>query len=247
MGSKGVQFRGPGALMNAFDNCKITKWAVFYDKNINCKYQDENWSESRETLSAFLTLLSRSNSTSVYTLSLYEDLKKDQKIKPSTEPDYSYNFTLFDEELTGSPWHNRRSEEQLQMKERIEQLEAKLKLAEQESEYEDEPEGIGAVINGILGSERFKSWIQDKAFYFADRLFDKNPGAVIPMDSGKLGKVGGVKDTDPVLIDEAQTKKAAQAVEVLARVDPHLGDNLLKIAAIAENDPAKYRTLAAML
>jgi hypothetical protein len=246
MGSKGVQFRGCGELVQAFDNVKITKWAVFYDKNINCKYQEDNWPESRETLRLFLELLSKSNSTAVYTLCLYEDLKKDQKIKGSTEPDYAYNFTLFDEEMTGSSWHNRRYEEQNKMQDRITQLEAKLKLAEEDNDYEDEDQGIGGVINGILGSERFKTWIQDKAFLFADKLIEPKTN-VVHMDSGKLGKVGGVTDQDPVLIDEAQTQKAAQAVEILARVDPYLGDNLLKIAAIAQNDPVKYRAFAAML
>lgn len=249
MGSKGVQFRGCGQLMQSFDNCKITKWAVFYDKNINCKYQDDIWTESRETLRLFLELLSQSNSTAVYTLCLYEDLKKDQKIKPSTEPDYAYNFTLFDEEMNGNGWHSRRNDESKEMRERILQLEAKLKLAEEDNEDEDEQEGgIGGVINGILGSERFKSWIQDKAFLFADKLFDPK-GNVVDMNSnqGKLGKVGAVKDTDPILIDEVQQQRAAEAVEVLARVDPYLGDNLLKIAAIAQNDPAKYKAFAAML
>jgi hypothetical protein len=247
MGSKGVQFRGCGQLMQAFDNSKITKWAVFYDKNINCKYQEENWTESRETLRLFLELLSKSGSTAVYTLSLYEDLKKDQKIKASTEADYAYNFTLFDDEMTGNQFYGRRAQESEAMQNRILQLEAKLKLAEEEDDEEEEG-GIGGVINGILGSERFKSWIQDKAFLFADKLIDPK-GNVVDMNNnqGKLGKVGAVKDTDPILIDEVQQKRAAEAVEVLARVDPYLGDNLLKIAAIAQSDPAKYKAFAAML
>jgi hypothetical protein len=248
---KGVQFRGAGALLQAYDNCKIVNWAVLYDKGINCKYNGSDETEARETLEEFLKLLSQSGSTAVYTLNLYEGLSKGAKILPKTEADYSFNFTLYDNfnESAYNPSTRAYQGTTQILLDRLTAIEAK--LSKEEDDEEEGPQGVQGLLNGIIEDDRFKTWIQDKVFAFADKLFEK-PGNIVPMNPGSTppraaARVGEINQNSPILIDAEQQMKAAQAVELLARVDRNLGDNLLKIARIAQEDPNRYKMLAAML
>src|SRR6185437_9960943 len=138
---KGVQFRAAGALMQAYDNCKIVNWAVLYDKGINCKYSGGDPTESRETLEEFLKLLGQSGTTAIYTLNLYEDLPKGGKILPKTDADYSFNFLLFDAfSQEFSPAQRVYSNTNQLLLDRLTAIEAKLCQEDQEPD-EDEPKG----------------------------------------------------------------------------------------------------------
>lgn len=242
---KGVQFRGAGALMRAYDNCKIVAWAVMYDKGINCKYSGSDETEARETLDQFLELLSQSGSTAVYTLNLYEGLPKGAKILPKTEADYSFNFTLFDNfsESNYSPSNRAYQERNQALLDRLTAIEAK--LTREDNDMEDEPTGVGSVLSGLIESDRFKNWLQEKVFSFADKLFEK-PANIVPMNT-RPASVGAVDQNSPVLISQDQQLKAAQAIEILARIDKDLGDNLYKLSQLAVSDPERYKMLAKML
>lgn len=241
MGAKGVQFRGIVAVMEVYDNLKIIAWAIACDKNINMKFHGNTWEESREALNTFLTQLEKSGTSSVYTLHLYEDLPKGAKIRLSLEPDYSFNFVVLSDEDSRGVYGGRNTAIN-SLLDKVTSLEAKLAAREAELEEEDdeEPGGIGAVINGILSDPSVKEWIRTKAIGLADKLISGTPAStapanVIPMNS-QPAKIGEVSAEDPVLINQDQAAKIQQALEILARVDPKLGDNLLKLAKIAENE-----------
>ena len=246
MSTNGVQLRGMGAVLQAFDNLKISPWAVTYGKNINMKYAGASFPESRNTLQAFLQMLKDSDTVAVYTLHVYEDLPKGGKIKLSTEPDYSFNFLVTEDEAPRYARNRELAESNKVLTDRITALEAKLLLQEDEEE-DEEPGSIGAVISGLLSDERVKDWIRTKAIGWADQLLTPPRSNVVPMGNSSAARVGAVSPNDPVLIDEEQQKKMQQAIEVLARVDSVLGDNLLKIAKIAENDPTRYQMLTRMI
>jgi hypothetical protein len=246
MGMSGVQLRGIEAIMRAYDNIKIVAWSVMYGKNINMKYIGTSFVEAREALRIFLEQLRDSQTTAVYTLNIYEDIPKDKKIRVSTESDYAFNFLVDD---TEAPRFQRYRDVDRQLQELMDKntkLEAKLLAMEEEED--DEPEGIGAIISGLAKDPAIMEWIKTKALGLADKLFtgtQNNNTKVIPMNHA--AKIGGVTQDDPILINEDQQTKASQAIEILARLDPNLGDNLLKIAKIAENDPGKYAMFSKML
>lgn len=184
----------------------------------------------------------------MYSLNLYEDLPKNQKIKPSTEPDYSFNFTLFEEESYPNPYHGAGgSYGRLQKK--VEELEAKLALAAaRDEEDQDEEGGIMGTINGYLEDPRTKDFIMNKIFGFVDGML-KTPAPGAPVfnlpEQRQPAQVGKV--TEEHLLTEDQTTKLQTAVGILATIDPNLGDNLLKIASVAQKDRMKYNQLIGLL
>ena len=247
MSSNGVQLRGVSSIMTAFDNLKIAAWSVTYGRNINMKYAGGNFGESRNTLSGFLELLKDSDTTAMYTLHIYEDLPKGGKIKLSTEPDYSFNFLVTEEEAPRHARNREIIESNRILMDKVTALEARLAAREDEGD-DDQPMGsLGAILSGLLEDDKIKDWIRTKAIGLADKWFN-NPQStnVVPMNRA-IGKVGAVTQDDPILINEEQRVKMTEAIEILARVDSRLGDNLMKLAKIAESDPGKYNTMAAML
>lgn len=245
--AKGVQFRGIPQILTAFQNMKLVKWCVKYDKNINAKYEGESETESNEMLSEFLKMLSSSGGSSVYTLCVYEDLKKGVKIKPSTEPDYSFNFTLFNMEEFPNPFIGARVSTNQQILDKLTAMEARMLKYETEGpEEEERVGGVLGMINGIVDDPRFKDKIIDRVFTLADDLFKKTP--IVPISPNRnLGAVGSVTEESPILIDESQHVKLQSAIDTLIRIDPALGDNLLKIAESAKNNPSKYKGMISML
>lgn len=250
MAMSGVQLRGVNAIMNAYDNIKIVAWSVMYGKNVNMKYIGTDFVEAREALRIFLEQLRDSQTTAVYTLNIYEEIPKDKKIRASTEADYAFNFLVDD---TEAPRFQRYRDIDRQLQELMDKntkLEARI-LAMQEEDDDDEPQGIGAIISGLAKDPAVMDWIKTKALGLADKLFSKagvvpgNDAKLIPMN--QAAKVGAITQDDPILINEEQQVKTQEAIEILARCDPNLGDNLLKIAKIAENDPGKYTMFSKML
>lgn len=247
MPTPGVQLRGVSSIMTAFDNLKIAAWSVMYGRNINMKFAGNNFAESRNTLQGFLDLLKESDTTATYTLHIYEDLPKGAKIKLSTEPDYSFNFLVTEEEAPRYARNREIMESNRLLMDKVTALEARLQARDAE---EDEPEPVGSlggILSGLLEDEKVKEWIRTKAIGLADKLFNNSQTAnVVPMNR-VIGKVGAVTQDDPIVINDEQRIRMTEAIEILARVDPKLGDNLMKLARIAESDPGKYSTMAAML
>lgn len=254
MANKGVQYNGIPAILKLHDNLQLVAWSLKYDKGLNCKYpnkQTESPSihESKALLENVLQSFSATSNYAVYTICFYEQVPKGG-IKPSTEPDYTFNFTISDYEDYGNYQVNR-SAGWRQMDERLRLLEEenkKLKQQVENYENDDDVEEIDnpvmGLLNGIVTDQRFKNRLTDIMFNLADKLFTPGtPGAkVYDMNNQyrEPARVSGVSDTDPVVIDDVQTEKCRQAIEVLARVDPALGDNLMKIASMAKADKDKY-------
>jgi len=223
-----------------------------YDKNICCKYSGASENESRETLEQFLKLLATSSSTAVYTLNLYEDLPVKTKIKPSLEADYAFNFTCYSDLGQESPFHSQAYGRMQQLQDTVTRLEAQAAARAAEQDLEEEPAEVGGVeglLNGILGDDRVKVFIQNKMFELADSWIKPKPAPapVRAMPMPQAASVGAVDPEKPYVITEDQNIKITQALEILARVDPNLGDNLIKLAAIAQKEPSKYAMLAKML
>lgn len=243
--ASGIQFRGLDAVMRAYDNNKVIAWSVMYGKLINAKYIGSDAHDAREMLNAFLLQLRESDTTAIYTLNLYEELPKNAKIKPSTEPDLAYNFLITEDQAPRHARYNEIASVNQQLLDRITALEAKKALEEEEEDFEEDENSIGGILGGLLKDERIKEWIKTKAIGFADQFLSK--AKVLPMSNAQPAKVGAVSENDPVLINEDQQAKCNQALEILVRCDANLGDKLLKIAAIAQNDPDKYQMFSKML
>jgi len=253
---KAVQFRGSPQLLKAFGNVQIPAWSVMYDRRVIHKYASTDFTESEDLLKQFLKGLEQSNSTAEYILNLYEDVTDRKKIKASLEPDYSYNFTLFNDEDYPSPGQISRSSGYAMLLDKFNQLEEKI----DKKKEEEESEQIGATeptwvqhINKLLENPK----VQDKIGEITCSVIEKvgaivdgiiSPTKTLPMFN-RAASMGGVEEQPGAIkeISQENFDKINKAVSILASIDAELGDNLMKIAELAQNNPKKYKSLTTML
>src|SRR5271154_4184588 len=101
--SQAVQFVGAENVKNAFQRAKVLNWALFNGKTLLEKYEGEDQESSQQLFDFYIDALNDNGSSSLYRLSTYEELPDGGKIKPSTEPDRSFQFKLFDRGGYNSP------------------------------------------------------------------------------------------------------------------------------------------------
>jgi hypothetical protein len=252
--AKAVHFKGRPVIMKAFSNVQLSAWAIVQDNRLLYKCAEAKVDESETMLEEFLKSLERSNSGAIYELRLYEEVKDRKKIKLSLEPDFSYNFTLFDPEEYPAPGTITRREGYARLEDKLDALDAKIALLKEEQQ-EDEEDSVGApppesalerMLNKILEQPKAQDKIGEIFCGLVDKLFSSNTE---PMAENKqIHAMGNVNDNAPIKeITQEQLQKIQQAVEILAGIDPGFGDNLMKIAQLAQNNLKKYRSLVMML
>jgi hypothetical protein len=256
---KAVQLRGTPQILAAFDRIEIPTWALFYENKCLFKCVGESMSDSKATLEGFLKQLERSNTTAMYDLRFYEDLKDKKKIKAGLDPDYSYNVMLFDAEEYPSPGTVTRREGYAQILQRMDEFEARQAIRakeEEEAEEEDEPEAVSGVssilgfFNRLLDNPEVQNKLGQVFSGWIDNLV--KPSNSLPMNNtpreiGAIGSAGSTQPAEQPMITKEQADKIQAAITILAGVDPELGDHLEAIAQIAQKKPAQYRSLITML
>lgn len=254
---KAVQLRGTPNIMTAFDSLKITSCALFYESRCLFKSAGENLEDTRAILQGFLKKLEMSNTTAMYELRLYEDVKDKKKIKASTEADYAYNVMLFDpEEYPSNGMVTRREGYALVMQE-LQDIKAQMAIQKQEEEEEeDEPESVSGVsnilgfFNKLLDNQEVQNKIGQLVTGWMDKLLLPAPAIntfpmSTPHEAGAMGSVPGAPGQ--AMITQEQALKIQSSIEILAGIDPQLGDHLEKIAQLAQKSPGKYKTMISML
>lgn len=252
---KAVQLRGTPVILQAYDRIGIPTWALFYEQKCLFKCGGENLEESKAILRQFLQQLEQSNTSATYDLRFYEELKDKKKIKAGTEPDYSYNIVLFDPEEYPSPGALTRREGYATILQELQDVKAQLALRQKEEEDEEEeavgsgPGWIGAV-NKLLDNPDIQQKLGDRILGFLDNLLSKSINQ-LPMttqrEAGTIGSTGNPHTQTPVTITQEQYEKIQSSVQVLAGIDPQLGDHLEKIAQLAQKNPVRYKSLISML
>lgn len=243
---RAVQFRGMEDVIQAFVNVSPPYWALFNGKTMLEKYDEGDPVAGEQRFKEFLRFLSRSNTTSVYRLQTYDDLPAAGKIKPSTEPDRSFNFTLYDYSEHPTEFRQGTSAALDKIAARLEAMESKLAVLEQEDEPEERLSGIGAKIEKLLEVPAVQSKIGEVISGFIDRIF---PQKHIPMESFTQAAAAspGVLNGVPSGGEDAELQKLNAAVGILFQIDPLLGSHLLRLAQVAQKDPGKYNQIISML
>lgn len=91
---------------------------------------------------------------------------------------------------------------------------------------------LGAVNNplmGMLNSPQIQGVLANALAGFLQKI-------ISPADAKQASALSGVQDD-----------KISQAIEILKQYDPEIGDSLLKLAALAQNDPGQFKMLLQML
>jgi hypothetical protein len=68
---------------------------------------------------------------------------------------------------------------------------------------------------------------------------------ILPMGQKQPAQVAGLEQKS--VLQPGQPEKVQQAINLLCTLDPMLGDHLLGVAAIAQNNPGQYSMLVGML
>lgn len=191
-----------------------------------------------EELRAWLKLMERGGTEGKYMLATYK-LKEGEEIDTGTKIFRGFHFSLWTVDGSMQPYATLKNSRLDELCDRMEALEQR--HINRELEVEEEDQGVmgkvGKVINGLLDNPKVMEGIG--AF-----LMSK----VMPM--AKLGKVAGLQGAapaKPTVLTMDQADMAQAAINVLAQVDPKLGDHLTAIAKIATDNPGQYMMLVGML
>jgi|HubBroStandDraft_5_1064220.scaffolds.fasta_scaffold51700_1 hypothetical protein len=243
MSASSVQFRGIDNVVDAYKANRMGPFAILCGKCIIHSSEDlgnEDVEVGAGELRKFLNMLRQGGSEAKYTLQVYR-LKDDEEIDSSTPWKRSFNFSLW---AAGdmTPYQERRYTETQQLQDRIDVLEKRLAEEMTEEDEEEEKLTIGKVLNGLMEMPQIKNAIAAAAIGLVSKVIPlPNMAAkVAGTDGSQAGQAQSVLTAD-------QVDKANKAMQILSRLDPQLGDNLLKIANIAAQEPVKYQMFAKML
>lgn len=239
MVGKSVQFRGIDNAVKAYENMEIPRWGLFQGTQFLMKYGGTSMKEGAELLEQYLNALDlRSADSNTYTLCIYDTA---EKINSATKYDASFNFRLVDnidaynESKGTGVLHNR-----------IAGIEEKLNTLLQDPIAEEptaKDQLIGA-LSKILEVPQVQAALAQKLMGIIDGVGNTITGIFSPAQPQPVrAAIGTVTKTT---VDQ-ENERLQEAINILAPLDPQLGTHLLKLAQVAQKDPAKYQLMITML
>lgn len=228
-----AQLVGTRQILDWFTNEGLPYYAIM-DKNVifSSNKSNDDIDEVIEKLRKDLTAFEQNKNSDVLTFKVFEKPYRDAKKDDGTACRY---VRLFDEYVGYVGMIENKTNVQMQMIEALEKINNRLeKLELQDSEDDDEIEesttqsGIVGLIDEALKNEQMKSLLINGFMGLANRFIQ-------PKTTALAG------------IPEDQDIKILQAVETLKKYDNNLGDDLLKLADIAEKDNGQFNFLLSML
>ena len=227
---------GTDAVMQWYDvNAKTCLWSVVDSKGDILFYycgKDEN--ESREHLENNIRMAEAQGVESTLTLRIhpklpksgYFDSKSERMIVTHFRPS-SFTPSAYQPIQTMGYPNNQLLDEIRSLKAEISAI--KMQQEMEEDEEEDEPEEEN-MLSGFMKNPAIQSMIISQI----SNLFSPQQ---------KVTHVAGVLDG----VESEQDQKIDEAIERLKKHDKTLGDDLLKLCEIAENDPMQWKMLLKML
>lgn len=235
-----IQFIGLEETIKAFNYRNAEVWAIFDGKRLIHKGEGEN--ELRE----FLTMISNSGTTATYILKVYDDFSDPKNVKSNTPDDGSFNFKLFSVADGGAVGGivRRHYGDPVQA-----EILAKLGALEQQinGEPDDEPDFMDQLGEAFIGMIQEPSRLNE--FMGALRNFS-NPMPSNPIRAG-IGNVSLMREptnnNQGIELTEQNLQRIGDAIEKMAKVDGGIVEHLEKLAAVAEKNPGKFKSLVSML
>jgi hypothetical protein len=244
-----VQFRGVDQVVRAYRANAMAACSIWADTQMMFAYENDDLDGGEEFLCKAFEMLKEGESEGLFTLKVYEGMDAG-KIKSNTPYSRSFKFSLYSRDESGSPYQDRQKGVLTVLEARFSEMQATFMddLIEQmqaKREKDEQPEKIGGLmglLNGFLDNPQVQTAIAGKVLGF----LNINPFAM--NQNNQPAKVAGTSDAQVTsVLTPDQTAKVQQALTILCQFDANLGDNLLKIAAIARDSPLKYRGYTALL
>lgn len=224
-------------VLGFYEQHKTPFFGIYVDMLVNKTkrryfFEDDDMIKGRDILNEALhTLASNRSNTNTYTIAVFRKKgkgKQDPQFPEGFELENQITFKLNDASIQPyQPVIAGTDSRELAMI-RAELAALKMQLAADDETEDDEDDEDDE--NNFLGNIFKDPTIQKNIAMGLMSLFNGN--------TGKVTNLAGIGDQD---------EKIRQAIEILRQADPELGDDLLRLAEIAENSPAQFKMLLNML
>ncbi len=223
MRSNAVLFKGVDQVVTAYLKIDIAPWALWgTGKDLIFSYSGQDSNEGLQLLQQALEMLAQNESQAILTLKVYDDLKG--KITSATPYSNSFNFALFDPEDGMVHMPPKKSA----LLGRITALE---ELILQQKKDETEPKS--ATFMDKIGAIMDRPDVQDMLIKNVVGYVKKIFGGTQPIST-----MGNVQQPQPQgqsgsaweSVSADQQAKLQQAMEILMKRDPLIGDHMLALA-----------------
>ena len=231
---------GTEQVLNWFDlNAKKPYWSVMDAKNaIIFQFADDDMHESRQALEDNLIAATAAGITATLTLRLHPKKPKEGYFNKNTEAMLTTYFRPVEFETLPYNPNMMYGQQNSNLSNQLAAMESKLnalqmQLAEEDMDEEEEEEEED---QGILGALMSNPAVKQDFMNMVSNL-------VTPQQ--KVTNLAGIEPEAETFTDE--DAKIDEAIERLKAHDPELGNDLLKLCEIAENDPKQFNMLLKML
>ena len=236
---------GTEQVLNWFDlNAKKPYWSVMDAKNaIIFQFAEDDLHESRQALEDNLIAATQAGITATLTLRLHPKKPKEGYFGKNAEAMLTTYFrpvefeTLpYNSNIMYGQQNNNLSNQLAAMESKLNALQ--MQLAEEEEGEEEEEEEDQGILGALMGNPAVKQMLMNVV-----------ANLVTPQHSQpNVTNLAGIEPqtADPVEYTDEEMK-IDEAIERLRPHDPQLGDDLLKLCSIAENDPKQFTMLLKML
>lgn len=211
-------------------------------------WNNDDLQEGQQTLLENLQAFEQSGVSDVFTLKLHSSLDKNDEITNNSPVYASLNFRACNPYQVAAVGGARGTEiifpnnQGMQaMLEEIRAIRAEQQLLQQELQQvrdadKDEDEGLGGFEGALIGLLKSPEVQRTVAAYIPGLMAKIMPG-VTPAAPGSLGNVAA----------PGEEEKIDQALDILEKYDPQLGEDLMILARIAQQDGAKFTMILNML
>lgn len=215
--TRSVQFRNTASVVHAYQSREVAPWSIWQGSQFMFKYEGADINEGVAVLEDHLKCLSQS--AAIYTLKIYEDLGKGNKIKSNTPDDGSFNFRFQDEPYgSGNGMSNPALNEVL-----TELRTLKVAVADLQSEEPAEDENPLGIVGHVLAIPGMSDIVAG--------LLGKMIGTQISAPAGPQAIAG---------IPGGPITSLSEALTVLTERDPLFEEHLIKLATIARDNPERF-------
>ena len=173
-----------------------------------------------------------------YTLAWWDDKPHMTKGTPDEAPSGSVVFVCATEDQISQRiegYRERIGYVNNEIVSRLSAIEERLSAQEEEEEEPEPANPQAAMIGAFLANPAVATTLQTLLMRIVD--------GVVPVQAPAPVRLSGVGEDDP----QFDTEKLNKALVILKRADPNLEDDLLKLAAMAEENPKQFAFLLKML
>jgi len=238
-----IQFHSIDKACEAFLNRDCKAWSVWAGKQFLFNYIGSTTEDAALQLQQLLESLDTSASSSaIYTLKVYEDLKKAEKITEKTPSNGSFNFRLKEYNQENTNWFSTFKEENKLLKQQVEDLRAELDSVPEESD-EDDKTMIGKIGEMILNDpQKLPAIIA--AFKNVMQMFVPEQPKLSALHESNTGNNPASYSIGSI---DKQAGELPAIIETLKAKDERLQDHLQKLSDLADKDPEGFKYLLTML